>query len=385
MILNKEKSITRRGALKVLGGTAGVILGAPMINIGRYGLFPGAQDWYSARTMKLMEESLVMDMVAFLTMNEPKEQEWFRNPSSYPEEEWKKVRTSGMDVLGMHEGPGLRFISDLNGFIANHDQRFMRIDSIDDLNRVKQSGKIGLMIGVQNGDHFQKVDDVDICFALGQRVSQLTYNRQNLLGTGCTERCDCKLSDFGVAIVERMNKVGMVVDAAHAGVQQALDTFEVSKKPVIISHSNCQALNPGHLRCVPDEVIRKMAAKGGVMGITYNRNFVLDKEPTTIEHVVDHFDHVAKLVGVEHLGMGADQDLDGHDKLPREMLEQMKKAFKPGTYKFREKINIEGLDHPKRTYDLTEALIRRNKYSDADIKGILGGNFKRVLSEIWPA
>ena len=117
------------------------------------------------------------------------------------------------------------------------------------------------------------------------------------------------------------------------------------------------------------------------MGITYLRNFVRDKEPTTIEHVVDHFDHVARLVGVEHAGMGADQDLDGHDKLPPEMLKGMMANFDP-RYAFRERLNIDGLDHPKRTFDLTEAFIRRG-YSNREIQGFLGGNFKRVLSQIW--
>ena len=73
--------------------------------------------------------------------------------------------------------------------------------------------------------------------------------------------------------------------------------------------------------------------------------------------------------------------MDGHDKLPSEMLAQMMAQFDP-RYGFRDRINIDGVDHPKRTYDLTEALIRRG-YNDTDIEGVLGGNFKRVLSEIW--
>ena len=224
---------------------------------------------------------------------------------------------------------------------------------------------------------------MDLFYGLGLRVSQLTYNHRTLLGNGCMERSDGGLSSLGVQVVERMNEVGMAVDSSHAGVRTAMDTCEVSRKPVLVTHSNCRALNPGHPRCFPDEVIRKMAATGGVMGITFLRNFVRDKEPTTIEHVVDHFDHVAKLVGIEHLGIGSDQDMDGHDKLPPKLLAQMTPQLDP-RYKFRDRINIDGLNHPKRTYDLTEALIRRG-YNNTDIEGILGGNFKRVLSEIWSA
>lgn len=375
------RNMRRRDALKLIGGTAGGIVTAPMINIGRFRVFAGVEREYSARTIDLIESSLVIDTCAFLTMNEPKMQGWFRDPDSYPEEEWEKVRTSGIDVLAVHVDAGFRFVANMNGFIANHDQLFMRIDSVEDLNRVRESGKIGLMIGTQQGELFQSIDDVSLFHGLGLRVAQLTDNVRTLLGDGSMERGDGGVSKFGAAVIERMNEVGMAVDVAHAGDRTALDACDISRRPVLVSHSNCRALVPGHPRCFPDEVIRKMASTGGVMGITYLRNFVRDKEPTTIEHVVDHFDHVAKLVGVEHVGMGADQDLDGHDKLPPEMLKRMMANFDP-RYAFRERLNIDGLDHPKRTFDLTEAFIRRG-YSNSEIQGFLGGNFKRVLSQIW--
>jgi len=130
------------------------------------------------------------------------------------------------------------------------------------------------------------------------------------------------------------------------------------------------------------EAIKWMTATaGGVMGITGVRNFVWPQEPTTIEHFVDHIDHVSRLIGVEQVGLGSDSDLEGYDDLPKAQYAALKSAYKD-TYAFREKLDIEGLDHPKRMFDVTEALIRRG-YSDADIEGILGGNFKRILSEIW--
>ena len=117
------------------------------------------------------------------------------------------------------------------------------------------------------------------------------------------------------------------------------------------------------------------------MGITGVRMFVKSDEPTTIEHVLDHFNHVVKLVGVEHVGVGSDMDLDGYDDMPPEENKRLRESYK-GSYAFREKIDIDGLDHPQRMFDLTEGLIRR-KYSDKDIELILGGNFKRVLTQIW--
>ena len=118
------------------------------------------------------------------------------------------------------------------------------------------------------------------------------------------------------------------------------------------------------------------------MGITGVRNFVKNSEPTTVDDVIDHFDHVRSLVGPEHLGVGSDMDLDGYDDLEPEALARLRAGYKD-SYSFREKIDIEGLDHPKRMFDLTEGLIRR-RYSDAEIRGVLGGNFIRVLGRIWP-
>jgi membrane dipeptidase len=310
-------------------------------------------------------------------------------PVSFTAADLQRFRDSGINVFHIAVGVGgadpylnvLQFLSFWNGFLAHHHDSLMRIDSAAALERVNQAGKIGVLLGIQNAAHFRTPDDVDFFHALGQRVSQLTYNSRNLIGNGSTERRDEGISDFGVSIVERMNRVGMAVDVSHCGDRTTLDAFEISKRPVLITHSNCRALVPNHPRVKTDEAIRKMAASGGVMGITGVRMFVKADEPTTIEHMLDHFDHVAKLVGVEHLGVGSDVDLDGYDDLPEKENARLRAAYK-GSYGFRDKIDIEGVDHPKRMFDLTEGLIRR-KYTDAQIEGILGGNFKRVLTQIW--
>ncbi|HEX9852172.1 MAG TPA: membrane dipeptidase, partial [Woeseiaceae bacterium] len=210
---------------------------------------------------------------------------------------------------------------------------------------------------------------------------QLTYNEWNSIGTGSTSWFNFGISDYGESIVAAMNDIGMAVDVSHCGDQTTLDAFDLSARPVLITHSNCRALVPGHPRCKTDEAIRAMAAKGGVMGVTAVRNFVKNDEPTTIEHYIDHIDHIAKLVGIEHAGIGTDSDLTGYDALPKEIYEQLKAGYK-GSYAFRDKIDIEGMDHPKKIYDLTEGLIRR-RYSDNDIRGVLGENFRRALGEIW--
>lgn len=382
--------INRRKFLKLaVSGTAGVCAGAPMINFGKYRLFPNSQDNYSARAVELMEQATVIDALSPLSLQYLSPMSYLVKPNSFSAEDFKKYKSSGIDVfhpaIGMGDVPEkqavLGFFSGWNSFIAEYDEFFMRIDSAEDFIRLKKSDKIGIILGLQNSDHFVKLSDVKFFHSMGQRISQLTYNVRNLIGSGSTERSDGGISDFGVRIITQMQRVGIAVDVSHCGDKTTLDTFEVATKPVLITHSNCRALCEGHVRCKTDEAIKRMGETGGVMGITGVRMFVRAQEPTTIEHYLDHFDHVAKLIGIEHVGVGSDSDLDGYDDMP----EQWQKALRAGykdLYRFREKIDIEGIDHPKRMYDLTEGLIRRG-YSDNDIVGVIGGNFKRVLSELW--
>jgi membrane dipeptidase len=117
------------------------------------------------------------------------------------------------------------------------------------------------------------------------------------------------------------------------------------------------------------------------MGITGVRNFVRDREPTTIEHLVDHVDHVAKVAGIEHVGIGSDSDLNGYDDMPPDQREELMASYK-SSYAFRDKLDTDGFDHPKKVFDLTEALIRRG-YGDSNIEAVLGGNFRRLLGTVW--
>ncbi|HXG92753.1 MAG TPA: membrane dipeptidase [Blastocatellia bacterium] len=386
--MKRKRVIARRDILKAAAAGA-VALASPMINRGRYRIFAFSTTEYSARAIDLVRRTTVIDMLSPLTLDFAKQGRWFADPESFKAADLQPYKDSGINVFHIAIGMGgpdaytetLKFFASWNGFIANHDERFMRIDSAADLERVKSSGKIGVLLGLQNSDHFRRPADVDFFRGLGQRVSQLTYNSRNLIGNGSTERRDEGISDFGVAIIERMNKVGMAVDVSHCGDRTTLDAFEISKQPVLITHSNCRALVAGHPRCKSDEAIKKVGAAGSVFGITGVRMFVKADEPTTIEHLLDHFDHVRKLIGPEHIGVGSDIDLYGYDAMPPEANKQLRAAYK-GSYGFREKIDIEGVNHPKRMFDLAEGLIRRN-YSDKEIEGILGGNFKRVLSQIW--
>jgi membrane dipeptidase len=303
-------------------------------------------------------------------------------------------RDSGYTALALGHGArdyesGIRFFADWNSFLAEYPDWFTRIDDVTDFERAKQSGKVGLMLTFQGSDHFRTADDVATFYALGQRLSQLTYNYQTRIGSGFLEEGDNGLSVFGREIVAKMNEVGMAVDVSHCNDRTTLDTLDVATEPVVFSHATCRALVPGALRCKTDEMIRKMAKSGGVMGIAMLRMMVSLKEPVTVDDVLDHFDYVAKLVGVEHLAVGSDMDVVGNPN----PVHGPPGSGVPSTPNFdRYKLHlgpdgkpiltIKGLDHPKRMFDLTEGLIRR-KYSDEHIRQILGGNVVRVMGTIW--
>jgi membrane dipeptidase len=362
----------------------GALAGAPFVNLGRFRVFAATPAKYSSRAIKVVERSLVIDMLALVKIDfEP---EAFALPAS--DEVAAQFRASGISAIHNSVGTGgpaaqeesLEFLAAWQGYVGRNSHLFTLVGVAADLERAKAGRRIAVIMGIQNSEHFHEPKDVKRFYQLGQRCSQLTYNSQNHLGTGGTDRVDGGVTDFGVEIIKAMNEVGMLIDVSHCGDRTTLDAIEISAKPIAITHSNCRALN-NHPRLKTDEAITKLASRGGVMGITGVRNFVRDSEPTTVEHIVDHIDHVVKLAGIEHVGIGTDSDLNGYDDMPPEQKQKLLAAYK-SSYAFRDKLDTDGFDHPQKIFDLTEALIRRG-YSDDNITAVLGGNFRRLLGATW--
>lgn len=390
--------ISRRAAVAALAASAAIV-GAPAVLRRRFRLFANATTEYSERAIRLVRSTVVVDLLnqfrfADTAQQPPLSVRWLRQPGAFTAANWEEYKSSGFRVFGLgggdngHEG-ALIETSEWNGFVAAYPEWFVRVAAAGDFERLASSGKIGILITMQNADHFRTVDDVDLFWSLGQRVSQLTYNKTNRLGSGFLAETDDGLTEYGAQVLARMQQVGMAVDLSHAGDRTTLDELAVATKTVICSHGACRALVPGHLRAKTDEAIAKMAKLGGVMGIPMIRFMVKLDEPVTIEHVLDHFDHVAKTVGVEHVGVGGDLDLIGNaNPVNSSSATQAVPSSQPNfdRYHFHVGANgrpaVTGLDHAKRTYDLAEGLIRR-RYSDADIGLMLGGNWRRVLSAIW--
>ena len=222
------------------------------------------------------------------------------------------------------------------------------------------------------------------CFGYGLRVSQLSYNFRTRVADGAFEPFDGGVSEYGGKVIERMNSIGMAVDLGHASDKTKLDAIEISKKPVILSHGNCRALNPDSLRATTDDAIRKLAKKGGVIGITDIAFMVKGSEPVSVDDVVDQFDHVRDLVGIEHVGVGSDAGIESNDPGVANRLEgTSRESRSPLSRPWQHEI-VTGLEGPKRMYELTAALVRRG-YTDDQVRLVLGGNWARVLKNIWQA
>jgi membrane dipeptidase len=379
MALPGGDQVTRRRLIK--GAAAG--LAFPMLNLASFRLFAGSPP-YSARAVAIVERSLVIDMLAVLKINFKPEA--YADPMT--EAEIAAFRESG--ITGFHNAIGtggpaaveetLAFLAAWQGFCARNSDLFCVVDTAEDLDRAKAARKCAVIMGIQNAEHFRKAEDVLAFRQLGQRCAQLTYNSQNLLGAGSTDRAAGGVGDYGADTTAALHDCGMLGDVSHCGDRTTLDAIEISKRPVAITHTNCRALN-NHPRLKTDEAIAKCAAKGGVMGITGVRNFVRGSEPTGIEHIVDHIDHVVKVAGIEHVGIGSDADLNGYDDMPADQRKSLMESYK-SSYAFRDKLDTDGFDHPRKVFDLTEALIRRG-YGDSNIESVLGGNFRRLLGTAW--
>ncbi len=325
------------------------------------------QSKYSTRALDLVEQSNVIDMLGLPTLNWKLLDKWHGDPAAFGDAEFAKLRESGINVFHpavafeSNRSPEItrEWFAKWNRFIASHSEYFLRVDCPADLKRAKEGQKIGIILGMQDSNHLTSLDDLDGFYRMGQRLTQLTYNTGNSVGTGCYAGKDAGLTAFGQQVVARMNEIGMAIDVSHCGPRTTLDAIAASTKPVLITHSNCRALAPVSVRCKTDEAIRAAAQKGGVIGLTSVRHFVRSADPVTIEDALDQFDYAIKLVGVEHVGIGSDFDLDAHP-----------------TY------DIPGLNHVARVYALTEGLIRRG-YSDPQINLVLGANFQRALADIW--
>ena len=242
---------------------------------------------------------------------------------------------------------------------AGNPDKLIHLTKSADIRRAKQESKLAVMLGFQNGTCIESdFRNLDLLYQLGTRCIQLTYNARNLLGDGCTERTNCGLSDFGVAAVERMNELGIVVDLSHCGEATSRDGIAFSKKPPAFTHTMCKAIYD-HPRAKSDDVLRAMSGKGGVTGIVTLGYFV-GPEGVTVEDYLNHVDHAIKVCGIEHVGLATDYQIRGIEAFAtrESWYEPRLRIYKP-SYRVRWPPWIPELDKPERFRVVARGLARR--------------------------
>jgi membrane dipeptidase len=277
-------------------------------------------------------------------------------------------------------------ILDLQQVVERHGGAVRIVGSVEEILSARSAGKIGVILGTQNTTPIE--DDERLVGAmrrLGIRVVQLTYNNRNLVGDGCAETGDAGLSAFGRRVVAALNEERMLIDLSHVGQRTAREAIDTSSAPVVITHSNARALC-NHPRNLPDETIRAVAARGGVIGVNGFPGFLLS-EPhpkPTVHTLIDHMLHIAGIAGPHHVGIGLDLDeadtppehyltWDGQPGLGRHPFPQGFLPPWPWIYAIRSMADF---------MDIPEAMLQRG-FSEDDVVGILGENFLRVFRTVW--
>ncbi len=272
----------------------------------------------------------------------------------------------------------LRALAWYRRFFLERSEHCLLVETVEDVERAKRESKLAV------GFHFQgtvavgrDLSLVEPFYKLGVRHMLLAYNQKNFVADGCHELGDGSLSRFGRELITEMNRVGMFVDVAHTGYRSSMDALAHSDRPVICSHTNVRALND-HARCIRDDQIRAIAASGGVMGMTALSLFTGDPQ-AKVQTYVDHIDYVANLVGPRHVGLGLDYVAD----VPTLMAAAAATATRwpaEGGYDQPDLRQIALADLPR----IAETLLDRGWSAD-DVRGILGGNWMRLMREVWKA
>ena len=272
--------------------------------------------------------------------------------------------------------------------IVQHPDTFARVRVGADLAAAHREKRVGLIYGFQESSPIgEDLDRIDLFQRLGVRVIQLTHNKRNLVGDGCMEPGDAGLSDYGRSVVERLNAKRVVVDLAHGGQRTTREAIAASKAPVLISHAGCRALAELP-RNVSDANLKAMADKGGTIGIVFWPYLNRTRQPMAAD-LIAHIEHAIEVCGEDHVGLGTDATVSPMPRTPefekqnREYIEMLiadgvfEKGRSPDLYLF-----IPDLNHARRFETIAFRLSQRG-HSDARIAKVLGGNFARVMGEVW--
>ena len=267
--------------------------------------------------------------------------------------------------------------------LVEYADALLHVTSVDDIVRAKELRRTGVIFGWQNASPIEgDLSRLELFHSLGVRIVQLTYNERNRLGNGCWERTDAGLSSFGVDAVDEMNRLGVLVDLSHCGDQTTLEAIELSEKPVAVTHSNARSFYD-HPRNKPDDILRLLAEKGGVIGATSWPPFLRSQFDSTLADFGDAIDDLVERVGVDHVGIGSDYTQDQTKEWFDVLMSQQGTKFNPRRREYPDTVtHPAGIETPNKLPNVARELVRRG-YREGDIAKILGGNWLRLFGEVW--
>lgn len=272
-----------------------------------------------------------------------------------------------------------------------HQNDILVAHSVQDILAARETGRLAWLASIEGAAMIEnELDRIDVLFGFGVRMLGVTYSEGNALGSGLKEPRDGGLTVFGRKAVQRMNRVGMLIDCSHTGDQTALDTIAVSEQPIVLSHIGARALWNSN-RLAPDEVLEAVAAKGGVIGVEAAPHTTITRahREHSLDSYMEHFEYIVKRVGIDHVGFGPDTVFGDHVGLHRVYTQRLslEESRKAGAAQAEEHPRVEyvrGLENPSEgSHNILRWLVAHD-YSDADIAKVLGGNVLRVLREVWP-
>jgi membrane dipeptidase len=343
------------------------------------------------RAMRLHRESIVIDFHLHDTIM-PEDLKDFETlaRSGRPAVGYEGIKKSGLTgflrgfggSMGRRSSPAPWQLNDIiwdlgirQADLDHHPEVGIRGFSAKDIRKAKETGRTAMIPHVENAQIIDNdIDRVDMLYGLGLRCLGLSYNSRTTVADGCTERTDGGLSSFGFKVIERMNRLGMLIDLSHSSDIAAKETIEASKVPCALTHTFARGLFNSP-RGRSDDLLKLLAERGGVIGVAAVANLMSGKEVQTVFDVIDQVDYLVKLVGVDHVAIGTDAmfgDHVGMHKLMRGVMDMMKALRElPAPY-------VEYIENPGEWPNLTRALVARG-YPDEAVKKIIGENVLKFL------
>ena len=320
--------------------------------------------------------------------------------STYDDEYIGIVKDAGITATAIGIGGGFDSVAARHSLIKRNPEVVLGpVTTVKEIRHAKDEGKVAAFFNAQNSTMLIQGPRpnfalLPLYYKLGLRILMPTYNTRNLFAEGCDERTNGGRSKYGLELVEEINKLNIIYDSSHMGIQDTLDGCEYAKFPVC-THSNARAVCD-NVRNRTDEEIKAIAEKDGVLGIVTYPSFVKwtkteEGEKPTIEDVLDHIDYIAKLVGVKHVGFGFDfiegpagpDDRAKRLRPPRpddELLARPNVWGKPAPSGYWE--YAEDIDNITKTPNIAKGMVARG-YSDTEIRGVLGENWLKVFKRVW--